>query len=141
MERLHTAFQLSSLSLFSRLIQAMERIDAFNNEEAAFGWELSQYPLRKQIHDKLNPYKKLYDNATDFLQKYDVWMNSRVGAHDPEDIESDVGTYFRNIYKLEKVFADRAATLNLATNVSYSFLYSSITLITILNNDYKIDVL
>lgn len=107
------------LSLISsRLIHAMERIDEFNNEETAFGWELSQYPLRKQIYDKLNPYKKLYDNATEFLNKHDMWMKSRVGAHDPEEIEGDVGTYFRNIYKLEKVFADRPATLNLATTVS-----------------------
>lgn len=103
---------------FYRLIQAMERIDAFNNEEIAFGWELSQYPLRKQIHEKLNPYKKLYDNATEFLNKYDIWMKSRVGTHDPEEIDGDVGTYHRNIYKLEKLFVDRPATLNLATNVS-----------------------
>lgn len=103
-----------------RLIQAMERIDAFNNEETAFGWELSQYPLRKQIHEKLMPYKKLYDNGTEFLTKYDIWMKSRVGAHDPEEIESDVGTCYRNVYKLEKTFTDRPATLNLASTVSFS---------------------
>lgn len=101
----------------SSLITAMERIDQFNEEEACFKFELSQYPLRKQIHDKLTPYKKLYDNAVDFLTKYDLWMNSQVGSFDPEEIDTDVGTYYRQIYKLEKVFADRPASLGLAATV------------------------
>lgn len=100
-----------------RLINAMEKIDAFNEEEQAFGFQLSQYPLRKQVYDKLVPYKKLYDNATNFLDKRNVWLKSQVGSHDPEEIESDVGQFYRNVYKLEKVFTDRPATLGLATTV------------------------
>lgn len=95
----------------------MEKIDAFNEEEQSFGFELSQYPLRKQVYEKLLPYKKLYDNATSFLEKRDLWMNSQVGSYDPEEIDSETGQYFRNIYKLEKVFADRPATHELTTTV------------------------
>lgn len=95
----------------------MEKIDAFNEEEQAYGFELSQYPLRKQVYDKLVPYKKLYDNATGFLEKRDIWLNARVGSHDPEEIETETGQYFRNVYKLEKVFTDRPATHQLATTV------------------------
>lgn len=98
----------------------MEKIDAFNEEEQSFGYELSQYPLRKQVYDKLSPYKKLYDNATNFLDKRDLWLKSKVGSHDPEEIETDVGQYYRNVYKLEKVFTDRPATHGLATTVSYT---------------------
>lgn len=105
------------LCFLFRLITAMERIDQFNEEEACFNFEESQYPLRKQIHDKLMPYKKLYDNSVDFLTKYELWMNSQVGSFDPEEIETDVGTYYRQIYKLEKVFSDRPATQGLATTV------------------------
>lgn len=95
----------------------MEKIDAFNEEEAAYGFELSQYPLRKQVHEKLAPYKKLYDNAVNFFTKRDLWLNSQVGSHDPEEIETEVGTYYRNVYKLEKVFSDRPATHDLTKNV------------------------
>lgn len=105
----------------------MERIEQFNEEEAAFNFELSQYPLRKQIYDKLAPYKKLYDNSTDFINKHELWMKSKVGTYDPEEIETDVGTYYRNVYKLEKVFSDTPATLNLATTVwnpSHFYLHS-----------------
>lgn len=103
-------------------MQAMQRIEEFNEEEAAFGLELSQYPLRKQIFDKLAPYKKLYDNATGFIDKHELWMKSKVGSYDPEEIDTDVGTAYRNIYKLEKVFTDKPATLNLATTVRKSLL-------------------
>lgn len=35
--------------LDDRLMNAMNRIDKFNEEEEMFGWELSQYPLRKKV--------------------------------------------------------------------------------------------
>ncbi|ERL86097.1 hypothetical protein D910_03511 [Dendroctonus ponderosae] len=110
-------YHKKTTKLDERLVQAMERIEQFNEEEAAFNFELSQYPLRKQIYDKLAPYKKLYDNSTDFINKHELWMKSKVGTYDPEEIETDVGTYYRNVYKLEKVFSETPATLNLATTV------------------------
>ena len=56
----------------------MAKIDQFNEEEMSFGWELSQYPKRKAIYDRLVPYKKLYDAGYDFLEKYTTWMTSKV---------------------------------------------------------------
>lgn len=105
-----------------RLIGAMEKIDRFNEEETAFKFELSQYPLRKQIYDKLVPYKKLYDNATEFLEKHDQWMTAKVGSYIPDDIETDVQQYYRVIYKLEKVFSDRPATAALTTTVNWKMI-------------------
>lgn len=110
-------YHKKATQLDNRLVAAMDKIDSFNEEEAAFGFELSQYPLRKQIHDKLAPYKKLYDNATSFLEKQDLWLNSKVGSFDPEEIDTETGVYYRNVYKLEKVFSDKPATQELATNV------------------------
>lgn len=103
----------------------MQTIDEFNEEEASFGFELSQYPLRKQIHDKLTPYKKLYDNGSEFTEKCTLWTNSQIGSFDPEDIETDVSTYFRNIYKLEKLFNEKPNTKRLAEAVSCVFRFSS----------------
>lgn len=42
-------YKKKATRLESRLIAAMETIDEFNEEEQMFGWELSQYPLRKQV--------------------------------------------------------------------------------------------
>lgn len=88
-------YQRKSQTLDNRLIAAMDKIDKFNEEEAAFGWEITQYPLRKRIADRLQPFKKLFDSACEFLTKYDKWINSTIGAYDPEEIDSDVGQYYR----------------------------------------------
>ncbi|XP_076748638.1 dynein axonemal heavy chain 7 isoform X2 [Xylocopa sonorina] len=88
--------------LDEKLIAAMDVIDEFNEEELLFGWETSQYPLRKQTADKLAPYKRLYDAACDFLTNYDTWMSSMIGTHDPEHIDTETGTAYRTIYRLER---------------------------------------
>ncbi|PSN56752.1 Dynein heavy chain 7 [Blattella germanica] len=103
--------------LDNRIQSALDKIDRFNEEEVAYGWEQSQYPLRKKLAEKLAPYKKLYENATEFIAKHDLWMNSQVGSHDPDEIDTDVGTYYRTIYKLEKVFTEQPAVHGLASTV------------------------
>ncbi|CAH0689857.1 unnamed protein product [Chilo suppressalis] len=103
--------------LDEKLAGALEKIDQFNEEEASFGYELSQYPKRKAIFDKLVPYKKLFDAGFDFLGKYNIWMSSKVGSFDPEDIESDVGYFYKIVYKLEKQFQEVPDTHRLAVSV------------------------
>lgn len=82
-----------------------------------------------QLADKLSPYKKLYENATEFISKHEVWMNSQVGSHDPDEIDIDVGVYCQTIYELEKVFAEQPAAKDLTSTVSAFFtsLCSSLT--------------
>lgn len=71
-----------------------------------------------QVADALAPYKKLYDNCSEFLENYDKWMNAKIGTYDPEQIEQDVNMYYRNIAKLERTFVDCPAPLAIATAVS-----------------------
>jgi dynein heavy chain len=104
--------------LDNKLVAAMEKIDLINEEETAYGWELSQYPIRKQCHDKLTPYKKLYDAGQEFMDKHELWMHSQVGSYDPEEIEDTVGNLYRIVYKLEKQFTDSYQTQRLTVDVS-----------------------
>ncbi|XP_037866676.1 dynein axonemal heavy chain 7 isoform X1 [Bombyx mori] len=103
--------------LDEKLALALVKIDQFNEEETSFGWELSQYPKRKAIYDRLVPFKKLYDAGFEFLEKHNNWMKSRVGSYDPEDIEGDVGYFYKIVYKLEKSFQDVPETYRLAASV------------------------
>ncbi|KAK5646415.1 hypothetical protein RI129_004879 [Pyrocoelia pectoralis] len=105
--------------LDTKLVQALGKIDAFNEEEAAYGFELSQYPLRKIIHEKLGPFKKLFDYAMDFINQHHAWTTNKIGSFDPEMIETEVGTAYRNVYKLEKTFSDRPLTQELAMRVRF----------------------
>ncbi|CAB3230574.1 unnamed protein product [Arctia plantaginis] len=103
--------------LDEKLATALARIDQFNEEEASFGWEISQYPKRKNVYDRLVPFKKLFDAGYDFLQKHHEWMSSRARSFEPEDIEGDVSYYYKIVYKLEKQFQDVPDTFRLASSV------------------------
>ncbi|PZC81208.1 hypothetical protein B5X24_HaOG213309 [Helicoverpa armigera] len=103
--------------LDEKLSNALTKIDQFNEEESSFGWDLSQYPKRKAVFDKLVPYKKLFDAGYDFLEKHNTWMSTKVGSFDPEEIEGDVSYYYKIVYKLEKSFAEVPETHRLATSV------------------------
>ncbi|CAG4997774.1 unnamed protein product [Parnassius apollo] len=104
-------------NLDEKLSNALLKIDQFNEEEASFGWELSQYPKRKKIFDRLAPFKKLYDAGYDFLGKHNNWIKSKVGSFDPEEIEGDVSYYYKIVYKLEKSLQDVPETHQLAVSV------------------------
>jgi len=88
-------YQRRAQILEDRLIAAMDKIDKFNEEEASFRWEITQYPLRKQIADRLVPFKKLFDSICEYLTKHDNWINSMIGSYDPEEIDNDVALYYR----------------------------------------------
>lgn len=90
-------YQKRAQTLENRLIAGMEKIDKFNEEEAAFGWEITQYPRRKQIADQLKPFKQLFDAICDFMTKHDLWLNSMIGGYSPEEIDNDVGHAYRLI--------------------------------------------
>ncbi|XP_043799961.1 dynein axonemal heavy chain 7-like isoform X2 [Apis laboriosa] len=98
-----------AIYLENKLITAMDTIDEFNEEEELFGWELSQYPLRKATADKLMPFKRLYDISCEFLNNYEKWMDSVIGTYEPDEIDMETGTAFRTIYRLEKIIQEPIA--------------------------------
>ncbi|KAL7044814.1 hypothetical protein ACKWTF_002067 [Chironomus riparius] len=106
--------------LDKKLQLAMVKIDEINEEEAAYSWEMSQYPLRKQCADKLLPYKKLFDAGQEFMDKHDLWMHTQVGTYEPEHIEELIGNLYRAVFKLEKQFADSRNTQQLALGIKNS---------------------
>ncbi|XP_017857964.1 PREDICTED: dynein heavy chain 7, axonemal [Drosophila arizonae] len=103
--------------LDQRLVNAMDTIDQINEEETSYGWDLSQYPVRKKAHDQLKPYKNLFDAGQDFIDKWELWMYSQVGSFDPDEIDQDVSNFYRIVQKLEKLMGDHPITMQLIMDV------------------------
>lgn len=93
------------------------QIEQFNAEEEAFGWLLSVYPQRKKIQDELNPYLRLYETAVEFNSKYRGWTEGPYNKVNPDQVETDVGNYWRGLYKLEKIFHDSPNALAMTKKV------------------------
>ncbi|XP_019118943.2 dynein heavy chain 7, axonemal [Larimichthys crocea] len=106
-----------SQALNAKLELAMDKINNFNMEEEAFGWPVSKYPQCKKIQDKLTPFLRLYETATDFLNQYEQWFNGPLSGVNPDKVEGDVNNYWRTLYKLEKGFNDVPNALNIATTI------------------------
>lgn len=64
----HNRFAISLICL-ARLDNASEKIEQFNAEEEAYGWDNSQYPQKKSLETTLAPYHKLYEVTVDFNNK------------------------------------------------------------------------
>ncbi|XP_078488802.1 dynein axonemal heavy chain 7 isoform X2 [Ciona intestinalis] len=93
-------------ALSARLETAAEKIEQFNAEEEAYGWETSQYPVRKALVSTVTPYLKLYETTVEFNTKYKEWVEGTFDKVDPDTVEQDIGNVWRSLYKLEKTFAD-----------------------------------
>ncbi|XP_006878990.1 PREDICTED: dynein heavy chain 7, axonemal [Elephantulus edwardii] len=104
-------------TLNGKLDAAADKIEQFNVEEEAFGWLPSVYPQRKKIQDGLNPYLRLYDTAVEFGNKYRGWTEGPYHKVNPDQVEQDVGNYWRGLYKLEKTFHDSPNALAMAKKV------------------------
>ncbi|XP_015421606.1 PREDICTED: dynein heavy chain 7, axonemal [Myotis davidii] len=104
-------------TLNGKLDLAADKIEQFNAEEEAFGWPPSLYPQRKKIQDSLNPYLRLYETAVEFSTKYRAWTEGPYHKVDPDQVEVDVGNYWRGLYKLEKTFNDSPNALAMTKKV------------------------
>ncbi|EPQ01952.1 Dynein heavy chain 7, axonemal [Myotis brandtii] len=104
-------------TLNGKLDLAADKIEQFNAEEEAFGWSPSLYPQRKKIQDSLNPYLRLYETAVEFSNKYRAWTEGPYHKVDPDQVEVDVGNYWRGLYKLEKTFNDSPNALAMTKKV------------------------
>ena len=93
------------------------QIEQFNAEEEAFGWLPSIYPQRKKIQDGLNPYLRLYETAVEFSTNYRAWTEGPYNKVNPDQVETDVGNYWRGLYKLEKTFHDSPSALAMTKKV------------------------
>ena len=103
--------------LEQKLTAANERIELFNSEEEAFGWEITQYPQRMQVFNTLQPYLKLYEIGVEFNTKHKDWMEGPMGQVVPDQVDADVQNYWRQLYKLERQFQNQPVARKMAAKI------------------------
>jgi dynein heavy chain, axonemal len=104
-------------SLDQKLTIANERIESFNAEEEAFGWEITIYPLRNTTYNTLQPFLKLYEIGLEFTNKHKDWMDGPMNKVVPDQVDGDVNNYWRQLYKLERQFQNQPIARKMAAKL------------------------
>jgi len=102
-------------ALDAKLQTAADKIEAFNIEETAFGWEITNYPQRMEIIGVMKPFLSLYDAANEFETKRQEWLFGPRSNLNPDDVEQELGTFNRTMFKLEKAFSDCPPAYSIAS--------------------------
>ena len=106
-----------SQNIQKQLQTAAETITGFNKEELLLGWPLTSYPLRKQINNQLEPFIVLYTAAVNFQKSYKRWMDGSILELDAEQIEAEVDTLKREVYKIMGMLSDVTAPQNIIKHI------------------------
>lgn len=104
-------------ALDARLNAAIEKIRRINEEETSYHWQLSEYPLRQETHEKLLPFKRLFDAGQDFIEKRDFWLKSQVGSFDPVDVAQEIDKIYETVVALSQEFEEQPQPHRLAEDI------------------------
>ncbi|XP_071813132.1 dynein axonemal heavy chain 3-like isoform X2 [Apostichopus japonicus] len=101
----------------SQLDAARDELDGINKEEELLEWEASQFPILSVMYQLKQPYDQLWNTALEFHTQSETWMNGPFQDRNAEDIQNEVDTMFRTVYKLAKSFSDQPGPQRIANNV------------------------
>ncbi|KAK5669543.1 hypothetical protein QVD99_003934 [Batrachochytrium dendrobatidis] len=104
-------------ALAKQLQAAQDSVAGFNKEEQLFGWPETSYPQRKQIMAALEPFQALYTTAVTFQKSYKKWMDGNLLELDAEQIEQEVDSLKRDMYRVLGALVQDSAPQNIAKAV------------------------
>ena len=77
-----------------------------NIKEALVGWDPTEFEDLASAKEKLDPYEKLWKLVDDQQKANNKWTKTSLfkGELKPEEVETDVSTYWRLAFKLKAIF-------------------------------------
>ncbi|KAJ3343280.1 Dynein heavy chain 7, axonemal [Gonapodya sp. JEL0774] len=96
-------------TLHKTLTGAVEVITGFNKEETLFGWEITQYPARRELLSRLEPFQNLYSSAISWTKSFKKWMDGPLQDLDSEGMEAEVDSVKREMFRAQAGLAEGSA--------------------------------
>ena len=103
--------------LQAKLEQGRVRAAENNSREELFGWPLTEYPQLNELTANLEPYLALWTTAVNFQRAYPVWMEGPLLNLSPEQVEADVASWSRQLYKMGKTLVGLDGPLRVVAHV------------------------
>ena len=98
-------------ALQAKIDDGKERAALYNSREELFGWPVTEYTQLNELHKALEPYNSLWTTAMNFQRAYPTWLEGPFNDLSPEQVETDVGNWWRQLYKLGKALTGLAGPL------------------------------
>ena len=109
------ALQVTELQ--KKLDDAKERAALYNSREELFGWDLTEYPQINEHIKALEPHLTLWTTAQNFQRSFPTWMEGPFLELSPEQVDNDVGAWWRQLYKMGKSLAGLEGPLKVVAHV------------------------
>ena len=103
--------------LQAKLEQGRLRAAENNSREELFGWPTTEYPQLNELSTALEPYLNLWTTAVNFQRAFPVWMEGPLLNLSPEQVENDVGSWSRQLYKMQKALVGLEGPLKVVAHV------------------------
>ncbi|GAX80571.1 hypothetical protein CEUSTIGMA_g8008.t1 [Chlamydomonas eustigma] len=93
--------------LDERLKKADKDAAVFNGREGLLGVTISDYSVVRKIIEQFDPFLQFWTTASSWKTNYQSWMNDSWEKLNGEQVEREVNSAFKTLYKAAKVFASR----------------------------------
>ncbi|CAH1783738.1 unnamed protein product, partial [Owenia fusiformis] len=94
-----------------RLVDAQEQIEWVNKEELLYKYPVSVYPDVEEITLAVEPFTKLFNVVLKWQRAEKKWMDGAFLDLDAEQVEGELDEYWRDVYKVQKVFNNKLKKL------------------------------
>ncbi|KAI5076359.1 hypothetical protein GOP47_0008424 [Adiantum capillus-veneris] len=91
-----------------RLAEA--KASLFNSRETLFGVPPTEYARLRKTVENFEPYSYLWITADDWKKSYQVWMNGSFLNLNPDEVEKNVTSWYKGLFKVSRVFTQKEAT-------------------------------
>ncbi|XP_064606960.1 dynein axonemal heavy chain 12-like isoform X2 [Liolophura sinensis] len=100
-------------ALQKRLADVQEQITWINKEEVLFKYPLSTYPDVDEISSSVDPFYRLFNVVLKWQRAEKKWLDGAFKELNAENIEVEVDEYWREVYKVQKVFNQKVKKMTM----------------------------
>ncbi|KAH8876868.1 Dynein heavy chain 7, axonemal [Schistosoma japonicum] len=100
-------------AVLKRLQDAENEKIWINKEEDLYKLTISSYPELEEIKNLVEPFHRLFTTVVKYSKSERRWLHGEFDKLNAEAIEAEVDEYWRELYKLQKIFTAKVKKMNM----------------------------
>ncbi|CAH8626732.1 unnamed protein product [Dicrocoelium dendriticum] len=100
-------------AVLKRLMDAENERAWINKEENLYKLQVTNYPDIEEIRNLAEPFQRLFSVVVKYSKSERRWLHGEFDKLNAEAIEAELDEYWRELFKLQKLFADRVKKMRM----------------------------